>query len=989
MKNKTFTLLLWVSLILISHFAQAQPYYFSPNIQTFTSTYGCTGCHDASSPSSGFNQLTYAAILTGGVQCAPDIRPFDEAGSPYVIKIDCSVPLTCGSSNMPLGSPCTVSAADIALVRAWIRAGALGDNTFCQSFTGSPLVHNFTGFGGGGFNAAPSATQLHSKVWNFSGFSDFFKPGQSNTGNDFGRGTTTPGVPVTGGIYGCTHTTGNQSLWIQPSTNDFSGPNGGTMNLQICNNSGSSITTLNINYDLLVYNDRDRANSFNFFYSTNGSTFIQVGALDYTSPSTASGTPEVVTVPRSTTLTGLSIANGAMFYLRWFGNDVSGVGERDEFGLDNLVVSLPGTCNITGVSSTTAVCSGTSATFNVSFTPNSGSGTYNVINTANSSILATGSSSPIAVTYPNSVGGSINVNVVDAFIPSCTSTPVSVTLPNCTPVCAITSVGATTATCSGTNAVFNVSFAVANGSGIYNVVNTANSSILATGSSSPISVTFPNSVGGSININVVDASIPTCLGTPVLVALPDCTPVCAITSVSANTATCSGTSAVFNVSFNVANGSGVYNVINTANNSILASGSSSPIGVSLPNNLTAGSITVNVTDASNSSCAGIPVVVALPDCTPPIFCGDIICNGVETYCTCPGDCPCVISSEFVNFDIGGSPIVSTFPVAFCQTEITGEVNPSQPHYLYIPIRVNGVSCATYNLTADEGSFFVLNGNTLQSTATIGNMAVVWLRMSQAEINLAGGTTSINFSGSGGNCLTNRTITWSSVTNYTGNVSTTCKSALVIRVFLTGAYNFVANNGLMRLQLNALLPLSSPYNAAPWNAPSASVTQMPADISDWVLVELRNPLNDNLIESQAGLLAADGFVRNILGHNGLTFVAMGSFKVVVKHRNHVAIISATSIDPNGGVANLTIPANVSGGNGQLANLGDTGLYGLYPGDVNHNGVVTFSDYNAYINTGVLLNTYNSSDCNMDGQVNSTDFNFMRPYFQQMGLTPIRY
>jgi len=896
MKCNIFTLLICVCFLFNFSNLQSQPYYYTPHIQSFITTYGCGGCHFAGG-SSGFNQLTYAAILAGGVQCAPDVRPFDENGSPYVIKIDCSLPLTCGGSNMPYGNPCTVSASDIALVRAWIRGGALGDNTFCQSFSGSPLTIDFTGFAGGGFTSSPSTTQLNSKVWNFGGFSDFYKPGQSNTGNDFARGATTPGVPVTGGIYGCTYSTGNQALWLQPSTNDFSAPNGGSINLQLCNNSGSSITSLNISYDILVYNDRDRSSSFNFFYSTNGSTYTQILALDYTSPTTASVTPTVVTVPRSSTINSLNILNGEMFYLRWFGNDVSGSGERDELGIDNIIISIPGTCNITNVSATTPVCSSTSATFNVSFIQSGGSGNYNVINTANSSILASGSSSPI-------------------------------------------------------------------------------------------SVTIPNSVGGNINVNIVDVSIPTCSGSPVSVTLPDCTPVCSISSVNATTATCNGTSAEFNVSFNVANGSGVYNVINTANNNILASGNASPIQVSIPNNLTAGNISINVTDASNPGCAGNPFVVALPDCTPPVFCGNNACDGTEEFCSCPADCDCVISAEFLNFDLSSLPVVSALPVAFCTTYVTGEVNPSLPHYLYVPLRVNGVTCTSYNLTSDEGSFYVLNANTLQSTATIGNMSIVWLRMSQGEINLAGGSTTINFSGSSGSCLTNKTITWSNVTNYTGNVATTCKAALTIRAFLTGAYNFTANDGLMRLNLNSLVPLNSPYSVSPWNAPSASVTSVPSDIVDWVLVELRTPLNDNLIESQAGLLASDGFVRNTSGHPGLTYAATGTFKVVVKHRNHVGIISSATIDPNGGVANLVSQANVNQGSNQLINLGDTGLFGLAPGDINSNGVVTYADYNAFINAGTMSNNYHPADCNMDGQVNLNDFNFMRIYFQQIGLSPIR-
>lgn len=899
MKSKSLLVLLCAISTVFCCQMVAQPYFYTNNIQTFISNYGCTNCHGATSPSSGFNQTTYVGLLTGGSQCAPDIRPFDETGSPFVIKIDCSLPLTCGSNNMPLGSPCMVSASDIAIVRAWIRSGALGDNTYCQSFTGTPLSINFTGFGGGGFTASPSASQLSSKVWNFGGFSDFYKPGQSNTGNDFGRGPATPGAVSTGGVYGCTYATGNQAMWIQAASNDFSSPNGGSINLQVCNNSGSALTSVNISYDILVYNDQARANSFNFLYSADGSTYTQVVALDYTSPAAPDASPSVITVPRSTTLTGLNIPNGAMFFLRWFGNDVSGVGNRDEFGLDNITVSLPVTCSITNVAATTATCSGTSAVFNVSFTAAGGSGVYNVINTANNSVLASGSTSPIAVSIPNST--------------------------------------------SATN----------------------------------------------ISINVTDAANALCAGIPVSVALPDCTPVCSISGVSATTPTCSGTSAIFNVLFTAANGSGVYNVINTANSTVLASGSTSPIAVSIPNNTSAVNISINVIDASNALCAGTPVSVALPDCTPPVFCGNGTCDGTENYCTCPADCACVIAAAFVNFNANGDPISSALPVAFCQQDITGEVNPGQPHYLFVPLRVEGVSCATYNITSDEGSFYVVSGNTLQSTASIGNLAVVWLRMSQAEINIAGSSTTINFSGSGGNCLAAKTIMWNNVTNFTGNVATTCKSALVLRLFLTGAYDFAANNGAMRTNINGLLPIASPYTALPWNAPAATATQIPANMVDWVLIELRNPVNNALVESQAGLLASDGFVYNTELQPALTFNASGNFLVVARHRNHVAIMSANTVNPDGGVMNLTIPANVAGGSSQLVNLGGTGLYGLIPGDLNANGVNTYADFNVYYVAGTLSNVYAAADCNMDGMVDVADFGFMRLFIQQSGITPIRY
>ncbi|HRI26901.1 MAG TPA: hypothetical protein PK239_16045 [Chitinophagales bacterium] len=874
--------------------SHAQPYFYSPHVQTFITGYGCSNCHGGSS---GLTLSTYTGVLNGGTQCAQTARPFDDNSSPLVIKIDCSVPLTCGSSRMPLGGGCTVSAADIAIIRNWIKGGALENNTYCQSFTGAPLSITFSGFGGGGFTSAPSASQLSSKVWNFSGFSDLYKPGQSNTGNDFARGATTPGAPTSGGIYGCTYTAGNQALWLQPASNDFSSPNGGIINLQICNNSSSAITTLNVAYDLLVYNDQDRANSFNFAYSTNGVTYTPVSALDYTSPATADASPTAAVIPKNTTLTGLNIPNGAIFFLRWTSNDVSGVGNRDEFGLDNITVSLPVTCNISGVNATTAVCSSTSANFSVSFT-------------------------------------------------------------------------------------------VAGGSGTYNVINTSNNLVLASGSSSPIAVSIANSTGGSISINVVDAAAPSCAGIPIQVNLPDCTPVCAITGVSADLATCSGTSAVFNVLFTAANGSGVYNVINTANNNILSTGSSSPIVVSIANS-TGGSITINVVDAGNPTCAGMPVTVSLPNCPPPVFCGNGTCDGAENFCTCAADCACVATASFINFDVSNNPVSSPLPVAFCLQAITGQTNPTLPHYLYVPVRISGPDCVSYTATASQGTLFTLLGNNLQPFASITNNEIVWLRMSQADITGALGGTTLSFSGAGGNCTASQNITWATVVNYTGTVATTCKAPLNLTVILGGAYNTTANNGAMRTDINALLPTNSPYSVAPWNAPPISVAApIPTDMVDWVLVQLLNTANNAVVESQAALLSANGTVYNAQLKQGLTFVANGTFKVAVKHRNHLAVLSANAFDPNGGSVNFTLPANVQGGNSQLVQVGTLGLFGLIPGDLNANGIINFADYNVYAtNTGST--SYNPADCNFDGIVSISDFTLMLPHIKQMGVTPIRY
>ena len=205
----------------------------------------------------------------------------------------------------------------------------------------SPLV-DFSGFDGSGFTATPTAGQLSSTDWNFTGFSDAYTSGGSNTSGDFARGTTTGGE-TTGGIYAL-DVGGNQALWIQPGGSDFTP---GTAELTVCNNSGSTMVDLDLSYDLLVLNNADRANSFNFSFSTDGgATFTNVPALDFTSPETADASPTIQTMMQSTTLAGVNLADGDCIILQWSGDDVSGGGSRDEFGLDNITICPTAPCAI-------------------------------------------------------------------------------------------------------------------------------------------------------------------------------------------------------------------------------------------------------------------------------------------------------------------------------------------------------------------------------------------------------------------------------------------------------------------------------------------------------------------------------------------------------------------------------------------------------------------------------------------------------------------
>jgi Bacterial Ig domain len=214
------------------------------------------------------------------------------------------------------------------------------DVSTASTSTATVASENFNSFRGAGFTPSPSATQLDSDFWSIGAFSDTpgtLAFGGTATSGDFARGTVTNGV-VTGGIYAFAVSSGNFALGFQPSGTEF---NPGQAAFRgVVNSTPNTITTLNVSYTIYVRNNEGRANSFNFSHSPNGSSYTAEPSLDFTS-GVASNSGVFVAVPRSITLTGLSIAPGGLYYLRWTSADVSGAGSRDEFALDDIVVTTP------------------------------------------------------------------------------------------------------------------------------------------------------------------------------------------------------------------------------------------------------------------------------------------------------------------------------------------------------------------------------------------------------------------------------------------------------------------------------------------------------------------------------------------------------------------------------------------------------------------------------------------------------------------------
>lgn len=191
-------------------------------------------------------------------------------------------------------------------------------------------------FQGDGVIPIPQVGQLSSRAWAFTGFSDgaLAFGGTSAEDSDYDRGTSNGGV-VENGLYAFETSSSNFALGIQSGTGDFVP---GTITLRLQNRTGATMTSINVGYKVYIYNDQVSSTNFNLSYSSNNTSYTAATTLNTTSPTTADEMPGWKAYYRVTTITGISIASGGDFYLRWESATASGSADFDEFALDDIAV---------------------------------------------------------------------------------------------------------------------------------------------------------------------------------------------------------------------------------------------------------------------------------------------------------------------------------------------------------------------------------------------------------------------------------------------------------------------------------------------------------------------------------------------------------------------------------------------------------------------------------------------------------------------------
>ncbi|MEI6899004.1 MAG: cohesin domain-containing protein [Bacteroidota bacterium] len=249
----------------------------------------------------------------------------------------------------------------------------------------------------------------------------------------------------------------------------------------------------------------------------------------------------------------------------------------------------------------------------------------------------------------------------------------------------------------------------------------------------------------------------------------------------------------------------------------------------------------------------------------------------------------------------------------------------------------------------------------------------------------GGTTTLKWTDEGGSCeYADGVMSFQMYDLPTGDYYFNgCISTAVVlntKVFLEGPYS---GGGNMSATLNTgnLIPLTQPFNTSPWNyTGTENVVSIPADVTDWILVELRTgTASSTSFFKCAGFLKKNGQIVGLDGTSALVLssVVPGSYYIVIRHRNHLAIMSAAGVSLSTSSALYdfsTDQAKAYGTNPMVALTG--GGYGMFTGDANSDGHVFTNDFTLWRQLLGTSGVYTNSDFNMDGNVFTNDFTKFR-------------
>ena len=231
-------------------------------------------------------------------------------------------------------------------------------------------------------------------------------------------------------------------------------------------------------------------------------------------------------------------------------------------------------------------------------------------------------------------------------------------------------------------------------------------------------------------------------------------------------------------------------------------------------------------------------------------------------------------------------------------------------------------------------------------------------------------------------------------------TTDCVFTLDLWALLEGAYDTTTQRMTKALYNNQLLPLQQPYHTAPhfYNGTEAvtSYSDFPLFPVDWVLVEVRQGTpsttttpNTTIIEQQAAILLPNGKIVNTQREalKLYNLIEGENYHIVIRHRNHLAIMSQVIQAKYFIYYNFTTSTNKAIGFTQQIKKGNKAT--MRAGDFNADGIIQITDLDLWKQNPAIVNTYAPIDATLDGIVQLTDNDAWLRNKAKIGFVEIRY
>ncbi|MFK7925048.1 MAG: hypothetical protein AB8H47_24035, partial [Bacteroidia bacterium] len=206
-----------------------------------------------------------------------------------------------------------------------------------------------------------------------------------------------------------------------------------------------------------------------------------------------------------------------------------------------------------------------------------------------------------------------------------------------------------------------------------------------------------------------------------------------------------------------------------------------------------------------------------------------------------------------------------------------------------------------------------------------------------------------------------------------------------RVILEGPFDMTDSRMNDALRTLDYIPSTEPYTALGYTALgngggetvstlSLSVTGDNA-IVDWIWVELRDENDPTIVvAAKAALIQRDGDIVDTDGSSAVSFAGIntGNYYFVVKHRNHLGVMTQTPISLTASATNLNFADGTTptyGTNAQNS-IGSTGHFCMVSANVTGDKVVDAADRSELWNQRSTIG-YKLSDATCDGATDAAD------------------